>query len=380
MKNKKSVLFIRSNPVSPDSRVEKEAYSLTKAGYKVDILGWDRDEDYSIKEETKQINDEMLRVYKVGIKSVYGGGMKKNFIPLLKFQFTIRSFMKNHKEAYDIIHACDFDTAFTAYRICKHTKQWLVYDIFDYYVDAFSVPGVLKRFIRNLDTKVMRSAKAVIICTEKRREQLEWIPQNLCVIHNSPPEYVKTECEVPYTEKMRICYVGILNDGRMLPELLEIVEEENEFELCIGGFGKFEELVQLYADKCDRIHYYGKIPYEKTLELESGADVLTAIYDPRIRNHIFAAPNKFYESLMLAKPVIMIEGTGMSDVVSANDIGILCEYSKNSLKQGLRRLYARRQDWDKMGARARKLYESEFSWNVMSGRLVELYDSLGEIQ
>ena len=35
----KVILFIRSNPVNPDSRVEKEVYTLLKAGYNVEILG-----------------------------------------------------------------------------------------------------------------------------------------------------------------------------------------------------------------------------------------------------------------------------------------------------------------------------------------------------
>lgn len=40
------VLFLRSNPVDPDSRVEKEVNSLIKRGYKVEVFGWDRSADY----------------------------------------------------------------------------------------------------------------------------------------------------------------------------------------------------------------------------------------------------------------------------------------------------------------------------------------------
>ena len=34
---------------------------------------------------------------------------------------------------------------------------------------------------------------------------------------------------------------------------------------------------------------------------------MTAIYDPNISNHYYAAPNKFYEALMLGKPLIMVK-------------------------------------------------------------------------
>ena len=36
------VVMLRSNPVNPDSRVEKEVLALSKAGFDVQILAWDR--------------------------------------------------------------------------------------------------------------------------------------------------------------------------------------------------------------------------------------------------------------------------------------------------------------------------------------------------
>lgn len=36
------VVILRSNPVAPDPRVEKEARALSGAGYSVIALGWDR--------------------------------------------------------------------------------------------------------------------------------------------------------------------------------------------------------------------------------------------------------------------------------------------------------------------------------------------------
>lgn len=38
----KKILFIRSNPVFPDPRVQKEAKTLSDEGYEVEILAWDR--------------------------------------------------------------------------------------------------------------------------------------------------------------------------------------------------------------------------------------------------------------------------------------------------------------------------------------------------
>ena len=57
---KKSVCIIRSNPVKPDSRVEKEAWSLMNAGYDVHILAWDRDADTGEREEVIMVAGENI--------------------------------------------------------------------------------------------------------------------------------------------------------------------------------------------------------------------------------------------------------------------------------------------------------------------------------
>ena len=45
----KSIVFLRSNPVDPDSRVEKEINALTRVGYHIEVVAWDRNAKYKIK-------------------------------------------------------------------------------------------------------------------------------------------------------------------------------------------------------------------------------------------------------------------------------------------------------------------------------------------
>jgi len=61
------IIFLRSNPVDPDPRVEKEVNSLVKAGYKAEILAWDRSSKYSTKESYSKLEAAMWRY----IKSVF---------------------------------------------------------------------------------------------------------------------------------------------------------------------------------------------------------------------------------------------------------------------------------------------------------------------
>ena len=301
------ILFIRANPVKPDSRVEKEVASLHSHGFDVSVLGWDRSDDYPLRKEP--LNDSLKDVvaYRIGIKASFGSGMK-NLKYLAKYQLEIRKFLR--KNQFDVVHACDFDTAFTAFHSINHRKTRFVYDIFDYYADAFSIPPFMRSPVIALDRKIINGADIDIICTEQRREQIAGSnPKKLIVIHNCPPKISFHESDRDSTENepVRIAYFGILSASRLIKEMIEVVSENKEYELHIGGFGVLEEHVKDAAAKYENIVFYGTVPYQKVLEVESESDILTAIYDPAVKNHYYAAPNKFYESLMLGKPVIMAQ-------------------------------------------------------------------------
>ena len=104
--------------------------------------------------------------------------------------------------------------------------------------------------------------------------------------------------------------------------------------------------------------------------------MLTAIYDPSVRNHLYAAPNKFYEALMLGKPVIMVKKTGMSEIVERNSIGVTIDFSKEGFYKGITELANKRNEWTLMAEKMKKLYSGEYSWEEMECRLISAYKEL----
>lgn len=379
MNDSKHVLIIRSNPVDPDPRVEKEADSLLEAGYIVDVFCWDRGSDHPVTESIRTLSHGNVNIYRIGISAAFGAGFRKNLRPLVRFQMEIIRFINKNYKDYDVLHVCDFDTAFAGYIGSRGRCLKLIYDIFDYYADAFGVPNILKKIVIGVDTHIINHADGVIICSEQRRAQLRGArPRRLSVIHNSPQSELKLiegEQDSPH-DRMRIAYIGILSDCRLIPELLEIVSRHRDYELHIAGFGKYEDLCAEYADCNDNIIYYGRTEYTQTLKIESLCDVMTAAYDPSISNHRYAAPNKFYEALMLGKPIIMCIGTGFSDVVEDNEIGICIDYSEESLEKGLEYLSNNLERFRSRSEFERGLYRKQYSWDIMSERLKTLYESV----
>lgn len=369
---------MRSNPVNPDSRVEKEASALARAGYEVKILAWDRNEKYKINNSYFNFNSKKVEIIRFGIPATFGGGFK-NLKSFTLFQVRLFFWLIKNKKHYDAVHACDFDTAYSAYLSTRFTKKKLVFDIFDFlYTKPTGNFKLFKRYIIFLQKKIIDYADATIICTEQRKQQINGVnPKRLAIIHNSPPEINGNLEKLELNEnKIKIAYVGILQDYRFLFELAQVVVENDKWELHIGGFGKYEGYFNDLSKNHPNVIYYGKLPYLKTLELENSCDILTAIYDPKIENHFYAAPNKFYEGLMLGKPLIMVKGTGMSEIVEQYDIGELMEYNTDSLRNAINNLASRKSEWSNISEKMKGLYSQKYSWNSMEKVLIDLYKDI----
>lgn len=347
-----------------------------KAGHSVHILAWDRDSDHDELDEFITVADTKIPITRLGYKAAFGEGMK-SLKPYLKFQLHMVKWLKKHKNEFDVIHACDFDTANFARMASKGKK--FVFDVFDF---LYGEPkSLLQKSVRLAQISIINHADATIICTEERKKQIRGShPKKLVVIHNTPSsEQMNADSGLKFqsdSDRVKIVYVGILEDERLLTGIGNVVSRHKDVELHLAGFGVLEPLYLKLSKEFDNIFYYGRIPYDQALELESKCDLMTAIYDPSIENNRMAAPNKFYESLLLGKPVFMTRGTGMSTVVEENGIGELIEFSEEGFEKGLERLLERRSEWPAMSEKMKQIYKEKYSWEKMRKRLVRLYDTL----
>ena len=371
---KTKICIIRSNPVNPDSRVEKEACALKKAGFDVHILAWDRDTDELECDGVVCVADESIPITRLGHKASYGEGFK-NIFAYLAFQKHQRSWLK--KQDFDIIHSCDFDTAFFSRGIAARKRCRFVFDIFDFLYDRPA--NFMQRCVKRAQIRLINSADATIICSEERIFQISGSrPKNLTVIHNTPPPMQAEGMQLPDSGRLRLVYVGVLQEHRLLCEIMEAVSRRGDMELHIGGFGKLENCARQMAREHDNIFFYGRTAYKDTLALEQSCDIMLAVYDPCVPNHRYAAPNKFYEGLMLGKPLIMVKNTGMAEHVGQLDIGAVVDYTPEAVLQAALELKNRRGEWGNISDRAQKLYRERFSWSEMEKRLVKLYLELSD--
>lgn len=373
----KRVVLLRSNPVQPDPPVEKMADALLEMGMQVTILGWDRTQKENSCNSEKFLSGT-ARVVRFGIPAAYGARWA-TLSSFLRFEWSIFLWLLKNRKDYDMVHAFDLDTGFAAWVISGLFRKKLIYHVLDAYADThFFSDSLVKRLVYKAEMAVINSAEVTLICSEERKAQMQHSsPKRLEIIHNTPSNAVENTTEQfelgTSDAEVKIAYVGTQCSGRGIDKLIDAVVQDRRFELHIGGYGPLDDMIRNAAQQCDRIHFYGKLPYAKTLSLERQCDLMVALYDPIIPNHRYCAPNKLYEALMLGKPLLMCEHTGWDTLFREEQIGVLIPFSQEGITQGLSKLYEVKESWPIMAENGMRLYKEKYSWEIMKQRIQKIY-------
>jgi len=369
------VVICRSNPIAPDPRVTKTALSLSHDGYRVSLLGWDRTGSLSNHEIAKGITH-----FRLSIRAEYGTGLG-NLSALLRWQLGLLSWLIRHRDEYDLIHACDFDTILPPLFLKRFMGKKVIYDIFDFYADHLrATPKWIKNAIRFIDKKCIGWADAVILADDARWAQIAGSkPNRSTIIYNTPPD-IRDDLrlvESSQNEIMSLVYVGLLQRERGIFEILSILQRHPEWHLDLAGFGGDEDQIAKIAIKMPNVKWHGRIPYEEALQLSNSADIIFATYDPAIKNNRYASPNKVFEAMMLGKPIIAARNTNVDKIIENYACGLVINYGDVAeLEKALTTLNGDPGLRSKMGRNARRAYEQEFNWSQMETRLIDLYMSV----
>lgn len=362
------VLFLRSNPIAPDPRVEKEARALASAGYIVRALGWDRTAVLPPRERR-----EGWEIVRLPIRAEYGQGLA-NLPALLRWQRELWCWLVGHRNEYDLLHACDFDTVLPALLAKFLFRKRVIYDIFDFYAEHLRrTPSWIKALIRWLDLWSASMADALILVDDARRQQVRGArPRRLEIIYNSPEDIPLPTAPLP--GPFRLAYVGLLQVERGLFYVLEVLRRHPEWHLDLAGFGGDEAALLEAARSLPNVTWHGRVSYEHALRLSAAADVLFATYDPAIPNHRYSSPNKLFEAMLLGKPVVVARNTNMDVIVEKHECGLVVEYGDvQALELAFSRLANDEELRLRLGANARRAYETVYSWERMRQRLLALY-------
>jgi len=371
------VTLVRARAIDP--AVNKVAKTLSENGYDVKLLVWDRQHTLGTEE------GEGYTVCRFNLKAPYDKFTVLFYLPIwwiYEFFFLLR-----HK--CDVIHAVDLDTLIPAIAAKSIKRVPLCYTIYDFY--ANNLPDgrfphfrkLIRTLVASVEKSGIRFADVLFLVDESRLEQVKGARmRKLVYIYNSPPDYFAARGKpvsdsIAGTPAITMFYAGVIHRSRGLEYVAKAVEELEGVRLVIAGTGPDKGIIEDACHRCERIQFLGQIPYTEVIEKTVAADILFAFYDPAIPNNKYASPNKLFEAMMCAKPIIVSDGSSMTIIVREENCGLIVPYGDvTAIKEAVLKLRNDPQLCKTLGQNGRRAYESRYSWRIMEQRLLDSYQQL----
>lgn len=319
------VLFIRDNECF-EPRVRNYIHYFQENEIKYQVLAWNR--NGRAKEEENILFYERRAEYGKRIANIPN--------KLLWMWFVIRNIFR-YRKTCTAIHACDIDAILPALFMGKLLKKKVIFDIFDW-ISSLTGKGIVYKIVELLQNFCYKHADYVILCEEERRSQAKAYNSSVYVLPNIPQYggYDEPTYELISEEKagydFAVSYVGVFDKDRGLEDLLENISKNERILLNIAGFGVLDDYVQRYAREYSNIKYWGRVDYLVGQAIMKNSDLIAAMYYLTSPLHKYAAPNKYYESLLHGVPLITTKNTLVGNKTLKYDTGFVLEERKEAIK------------------------------------------------
>ena len=377
-----TVVMLVTNPFRPDPRVLKEASSLSKLGYQVTIIAWDRQAEYASQEQLAP----GLQIQRIqNVRSQYGIGARQYF-PLLRFWQEAARRLGQHQP--DLLHCHDFDTLPLGIYWGLRNHIPVVYDAHEYYADLVGtrLKGTFGKLsvsaIRHIEPWFARRASAVVTVDENLAAFYRSLNPHVVVIGHYPSRaFMNAPLDVFCGKELNLVYHGRLSIDRGLLVYLEILRG-----LLAAGIPANLHLAGVYTPKSEKnlflesfagfheaITDHGWINFGNVPELLAQADVGLALLQPEPR-YIAALPVKMFEYMAAGLPVLASDFPSIHKVIDETKCGAVINPASS---QDAIRILA--QWWEspeiprQMGFRGYQSVKEQFNWESLVDRLDHLY-------
>jgi len=303
------ICMLVTNRAYDDPRVCTEAEALSRAGMDVTVIGWDRDAEADYARSQRAVRFECLQV-----RSTHGRGLSQ--ILFLR-RFWNRARRRAEQLAPRVIHCHDLDTLPAGRRVAGRIGAKLVFDAHENYPDMMvgHLPRPAVWLLRRLERRLLRSCDLLITVGDRLADHYRLLgARQVTVVGNwkDPGDFAFDADAIAAARRelgirpgqIAVCFVANLGPNRHLEPLLEAIAGDERFACVIGGDGPQAELVRRYARRFSNVRYLGRVQPDRVPLITAACDVVYYGFDQANPNARWSAPNKLYEAIAAAKPML----------------------------------------------------------------------------
>ncbi|MDG6219980.1 MAG: glycosyltransferase family 4 protein [Candidatus Thermoplasmatota archaeon] len=199
------------------------------------------------------------------------------------------------------------------------------------------------------------------------------------IIHNSPdinlfsPENIDDAVASQYAGKDVVVYEGNIQWGRMLDFLSESQSflKDSRSEVVFMVVGNPPNYFNINYN----IIFTGWVSQTKVPHYISISRIGLTIFPATFYNNRICLPNKLFETMSCAKPVVASDLPEIRRVVKEANCGILVPVGDpKALADAIERLLSNPLDAEEMGKRGRRAMETKYGWHIQEKKLLRLLE------
>jgi len=371
-----STLMLLSNPHRPDPRVLLEARALRSAGIGVSLIAWDREGTWPETEGKPEAD-----VVRVGPRCPTRSAMK---VATRLPRFWFRALVRGRGLDFDVVHANDFDTLPLGILMARLRRKPLLYDAHELYAKMIEAEaGPFAKIVWAMERACVRVPDEVITVSDSLANELDKHRKSKVQVVTTSQDPSATLKLDRQSERARlglkglvISYLGALEPGRFVEELVTSFSPEDKVSVLVAGHGTLEPVVVEAAKRSPVVRFTGRIDSDEALRLTYASDLTLAMMDPSNPNNLVGTPGKIVNSLAVGTPVLTTKGLQIGDRIEKAGAGIVVPFDRSKFVEAVMRAAADPKGLQEMGRKGRQLYEKEFSSERSREALLGVYAKL----
>lgn len=316
----KNIKMILTNRYDPDMRVHKEAKYLMSKGFEVEVICWDRENEYRDKEVDIVDGVKVKRFFPY---AKYGTGIKQIF-SYYRFIAEIKKYLSN--KDYDYLHCHDLDGVIAGYLANKKNKN-LIFDMHEFY-EINGKKQKFRFFIRQIVTFFQNKSSSIIYVNEVQTEQMrKKNKRKLVYLPNYPQMDQFLNANKIKSNKLRISYIGAVRQFNELKNLMDACYEIENIDINVHGGGVSYKKLKDIEPNYRNVTVTGKYNFLDSVNLYNNTDLLYAMYSNDNLQYKSSYPIKLFEAIITKTPIIVNKDTILGEFVNKYGIGFVVDGS-----------------------------------------------------
>jgi glycosyltransferase involved in cell wall biosynthesis len=371
-----STLMLLTNPFRPDPRVLREARPLIEHGLKVQLIAWDRDGALP-----KRATEHGIEILRLGPKCSYRSvGKVLSRLP----RFWFRALNASRRLEFGLVHCHDFDTLPIGLVIGRLRGKPVLYDAHEIYSNMVRKDiGGFSRIVWRFERMLSRRADGIITINDTLAKPLSAGRKSPPrIVMNSPDTSVlegadAAEIRARYNLKgFVISYLGSLEPGRFVKEMVGSIEPSDKLTLAIGGNGTMRPVAEKASLGNASIRFLGTIDTDEALRVTWASDLVVVMLDPTNPNYRISTPIKVLDAMACERPMVISEGLDISSKITETGCGFVIPYESEAFKATIAKALTSHDLLREMGRKGKEYFDRNWSWERSEIELLKAYQAL----